>query len=96
MLFPYVVDPLKQLPNSPPVSASQQSQPGSIAMMKIDCQVINTQMVHIRKDAIPVHMSSNFRQTNVSEDLEKTAREEDSEVGLSFYTKTVGKVAFIL
>jgi len=69
LLLPAVMSP----------NASQQSQPGSIAMMKIDCQVINTQMVHIRKDAIPVHMSSNFRQTNVSEDLENTAREEDSE-----------------
>merc|ERR1711862_998424 len=26
-------------------------------MMKIDCQVINTQMVHIMKDAIPDHLA---------------------------------------
>lgn len=46
----------------------QQAHPDTVAMMKIDCQVINTEMVHIMKDAIPVHMATNLRQTNVSQD----------------------------
>lgn len=69
LLLPAVMSP----------NASQQSQPGSVAMMKIDCQVTDTQMVHIMKDAIPVHMASNFRQTNVSEDVQNGTSEEDAE-----------------
>jgi len=54
LLLPAVLSP----------NSTHQAQPGSVAMMKIDCQVINTQMVNIMKDAIPVHMAGNFRQTN--------------------------------
>eukprot|EP00092_Neocalanus_flemingeri_P085954 GFUD01108233.1.p1 GENE.GFUD01108233.1~~GFUD01108233.1.p1 ORF type:complete len:624 (-),score=212.87 GFUD01108233.1:18-1889(-) len=46
-----------------------QQHPDSVAMMKIDCQVINTEMVHIMKDAIPVHMTDHLRQANVSQDF---------------------------
>jgi len=69
LLLPAVMSP----------NAGQQSPPDSVAMMKIDCQVINTQMVHIMKDAIPVHMASNFRQTNVSEDFHNRTRSADTE-----------------
>jgi len=68
LLLPAVISP----------NASQ-SQPDSVAMMKIDCQVLNTTMVHIMKDAIPVHMSGHFRQANTSEDLDQMD-EEDEEV----------------
>merc|ERR1712029_771220 len=42
-------------------NSTTENQSDTIAMMKIDCQVINTQMVHITKDAIPVHMASNLK-----------------------------------
>jgi len=58
----------------------QQAHPDSVAMMKIDCQVINTEMVHIMKDAIPVHMATNLRQTNVSQDYHnRTRSNQDTE-----------------
>ena len=40
-------------------NSSADNQSDTIAMMKIDCQVTNTQMVHIMKDAIPVHLTEN-------------------------------------
>jgi len=47
-------------------SGGQNSEPDTIAMMKIDCQVINTQMVHIMKDAIPVHLSDSLKRNSSS------------------------------
>jgi len=68
LLLPAVISP----------NASQ-SQPDSVAMMKIDCQVLNTTMVHIMKDAIPVHMSGHFRQANTSEDLDQKDDEDNGQ-----------------
>jgi len=45
-------------------NSTENQSDGHIAMMKIDCQVINTQMVHITKDAIPVHLASNLKDEN--------------------------------
>jgi cyclic AMP-dependent transcription factor ATF-6 alpha len=28
-----------------------------VAMMQIDCEVMNTRLIHIREDAIPMHMT---------------------------------------
>jgi len=42
-------------------NSSDSNQSDTVAMMKIDCQVINTQMVHIMKDAIPDHLAANKR-----------------------------------
>ena len=42
-------------------SNTTDNQSDTIAMMKIDCQVTNTQMVHIMKDAIPVHLTENSK-----------------------------------
>jgi len=42
-------------------NSTETNQSDSIAMMKIDCQVINTQMLHIMKDAIPVQMADNLK-----------------------------------
>ena len=30
-------------------------------MMQIDCTVMNTRLIHVREDAIPVHMSAHMR-----------------------------------
>ena len=49
-------------------SNTTDNQSDTIAMMKIDCQVTNTQMVHIMKDAIPVHMTENKNSENFSND----------------------------
>ena len=32
-----------------------------IAMMQIDCEVINTSLVHISEDAIPTHLNARMR-----------------------------------
>ena len=32
-----------------------------VAMMQIDCEVMNTRLLYIKEDAIPVHMSSQMR-----------------------------------
>jgi len=43
------------------LNSTETNQSDTIAMMKIDCQVINTQMIHIMKDAIPVQMAENLK-----------------------------------
>ena len=53
-------------------NSSAENQSETIAMMKIDCQVTNTQMVHIMKDAIPVHMTENKSEKNFSNDTQHT------------------------
>lgn len=45
---------------------SHRAAPGSIAMMKIDCEVMNTQLVHIKQDSIPAHLAANLRTGNLS------------------------------
>lgn len=39
---------------------SMQPPAGKIGMMQIDCEVLNTQLIHVQKSAIPQH----FRQRN--------------------------------
>ena len=53
-------------------NSSAENQSETIAMMKIDCQVTNTQMVHIMKDAIPVHMTETRNEKNFSNDTQQT------------------------
>ena len=38
-----------------------QALPDHVLMMQIDCEVINTGLVHIKEDAIPVHLSARMR-----------------------------------
>jgi hypothetical protein len=38
-----------------------QALPDHVLMMQIDCEVINTGLVHIKEDAIPIHLSSRMR-----------------------------------
>lgn len=61
-------------------SGGQNSEPDTIAMMKIDCQVINTQMVHIMKDAIPVHLSDSLKRNTSSS-------REEGETNDTLYTQ---------
>ena len=35
--------------------------PNHVAMMQIDCEVINTRLIHVREDAIPMHLSAQGR-----------------------------------
>lgn len=39
------------------VSESMQAPANHVAMMKIDCEVMNTRLIHIREDAIPANMN---------------------------------------
>ena len=31
-----------------------------VAMMQIDCEVMNTKLLHVKEDAIPVHLSAHM------------------------------------
>lgn len=42
-------------------SESIQALPDHVLMMQIDCEVINTGLVHIREDAIPLHLNARMR-----------------------------------
>jgi len=48
------------------LNESHRGPPGSIAMMKIDCEVMNTQLLHVQEDAIPLHMAANLKTENIS------------------------------
>lgn len=59
------------------LNESQRPPPGSIAMMKIDCEVMNTQLLHIHPDAVPIHMAANLRHGNLSGEGKKKKEEEE-------------------
>jgi len=40
--------------------------PGSVAMMKIDCEVVNTKLIQVKQDSIPAHLAANLRNVNVT------------------------------
>ena len=68
-------------------NSSAENQSETIAMMKIDCQVTNTQMVHIMKDAIPVTMTETRSEKNFSNDTQQTkfGRTSDDQAVLCTY-----------
>ena len=41
--------------------------PNHVAMMQIDCEVINTRLIHVREDAIPMHLSAQMRTSSNSD-----------------------------
>ena len=41
--------------------------PNHVAMMQIDCEVINTRLIHVREDAIPMHLSAQMRTAAASD-----------------------------
>ena len=46
--------------------------PNHVAMMQIDCEVINTRLIHVREDAIPMHLSAQMMRTAAApEDVSK-------------------------
>ena len=72
-------------------NSSAENQSDTIAMMKIDCQVTNTQMVHIMKDAIPVHMTESKSEKNFSNDTQQTkfGRNTDDQLFASNFKRTI-------
>ena len=44
-----------------PFAESMRAPPNHVAMMQIDCEVINTRLIHVREDAIPMHLSAQGR-----------------------------------
>ena len=73
-------------------NSSAENQSETIAMMKIDCQVTNTQMVHIMKDAIPVHMTETKSEKNFSNDTQQTkfGRNSDDQLFASNFKRSPG------
>jgi hypothetical protein len=53
--------------------SSRRPIPGSIAMMQIDCEVINTQLLHVKQEAIPAHMAANLRTSNISHESDNVS-----------------------
>jgi len=76
-------------------NSSADNQSDTIAMMKIDCQVTNTQMVHIMKDAIPVHLTENSKKFSNDTEPQETEFGRDSD-GLFApnYKRTSGNRTF--
>merc|ERR1712158_302325 len=58
------------------INESHRGPQGSFTMMKIDCEVMNTQLPHVHTDALPPDMAANLRHANLSND-EKKAEEEE-------------------
>merc|ERR1712241_1366696 len=46
---------------SVPLNDSMQSPENHVAMMQIDCEVMNTRLLHIHQDSIPAHLSESMR-----------------------------------
>lgn len=61
------------------LNESHRGPPNTIAMMKIDCEVMNTQLIHVNQDAIPVHMAANLRSGNLSGEGKTSDEERKSE-----------------
>ena len=67
-------------------NSSAENQSDTIAMMKIDCQVTNTQMVHIMKDAIPVHL----KETKTDTQQTNFGRNSDDQLFASNFKRSSG------
>merc|ERR1712012_1265580 len=48
------------------LNESHRGPQGSLAMMKIDCEVMNTQLLHVHTDSLPPDMAANLRHANLS------------------------------
>jgi hypothetical protein len=44
-----------------------------VAMMQIDCEVINTSLIHISEDAIPIHLNVRMKSETGSETPKPTS-----------------------
>merc|ERR1711990_1028037 len=54
------------------LNESHRGPQGSLTMMKIDCEVMNTQLLHVHTDALPPDMAANLRHANLSNDEKKS------------------------
>ena len=59
-----------------------------VAMMQIDCEVMNTRLIYIKNDAIPSHMSANMKGSNAS-----LQRNESGHQGASRHMHTASTAA---
>ena len=48
-----------------------QAPPNHVSMMQIDCEVMNTRLLHIKEDAIPIHMTAQMKPTTVNSSLQR-------------------------
>lgn len=60
---------------------SRRGIPGTIAMMQIDCEVMNTQLLYVKQEAIPAHMAANLRTGNLSHKSENSSKSKTYETG---------------
>lgn len=70
----------------PAVSINNDSRrgiPGTIAMMQIDCEVMNTQLLYVKQEAIPAHMAPNLRTGNISHKSENSSNNNGFQSGTS-------------
>ena len=48
-----------------------------MAMMQIDCEVINTRLLHIHQDSIPAHLSQGMRAESNNASLQRNESQEE-------------------
>ncbi|XP_059093189.1 cyclic AMP-dependent transcription factor ATF-6 alpha-like isoform X2 [Tigriopus californicus] len=60
-----------------PMNESMQPPLNHVAMMQIDCEVMNTKLLHIREDAVPVHMSAHLKNASIQRNGSLDAEEDD-------------------
>ena len=58
-------------------SDSMQPPENHVAMMQIDCEVINTRLLHIHQDSIPAHLSQGMRAEASNASLQRNDSHED-------------------
>ena len=60
------------------ISDSMQPPENHVSMMQIDCEVINTRLLHIHEDSIPIHLSQSMRAHASNASLQRNDSNEDS------------------
>ena len=58
-------------------SDSMQPPENHVAMMQIDCEVINTRLLHIHQDSIPAHLSQGMRAETSNASLQRNDSNEE-------------------
>lgn len=60
-----------------PLNDSMQPPENHVAMMQIDCEVINTRLLHIHQDSIPAHLSQGMRAEASNASLQRNDSHEE-------------------
>merc|ERR1712025_306898 len=60
-----------------PLNDSMQPPENHVAMMQIDCEVINTRLLHIHQDSIPAHLSQGMRAETSNASLQRNDLNEE-------------------